>query len=89
MLKYFQEATFRNELRKFGVIGFDRLGRREVGSTPIDRPRGRSAEQRLSRAQVAVTNPFARRHVYKAVIVNLDVISAANYRENVHVWEVP
>ena len=48
MLKYFQEATFRNELRKFGVIGFDRLGRREVGSTPIDRPRGRSAEQSLS-----------------------------------------
>ena len=89
MLKYFQEATFRNELRKFGVIGFDRLGRREVGSTPIDRPRGRSAEHRLSRAQVAVTNPFARRHVYKAVIVNLDVISEANYRENVHVWEVP
>ena len=40
-------------------------------------------------AQVAVTNPFARRHVYKAVIVNLDVISEANYRENVHVWEVP
>ena len=37
---------------------------------------------------MAVTHPFARRHVYKAVIVNLDVISKANYRESVHVWEV-
>jgi hypothetical protein len=27
--------------------------------------------------------------VYKAVIVNLDVIGEANYREGVHVWEVP
>lgn len=49
MLKYFQEASFRDELHKFGVIGFDRLGRREVGSTPIDRPCERSAEQSLAR----------------------------------------
>ena len=27
--------------------------------------------------------------MYKAVIVNLDVIGEANYREDVHVWEVP
>jgi len=31
--------------------------------------------------------PFARRHVYKAIIVNLDVLRAANYKERVHVWE--
>jgi len=47
------------------MIGFDRIGRREV----------------------AIVNPFARRHVYKAIIFNLNVISAADYKPNVRVWE--
>ena len=31
--------------------------------------------------------PFARRHVYKAIIVNLDVLRAANYKERMHASE--
>jgi hypothetical protein len=32
VLKHFQDAAFRSEMCKFGMIGFDRLGRREVSS---------------------------------------------------------
>lgn len=66
VLVHYQADEFRDELLKFGMIGFDRLGRREV----------------------EIVHPFARRHVYKAVIFNLDVISApTNYKERVYVWE--
>jgi len=65
VLAHFQADEFRDELLKFGMIGFDRLGRREV----------------------AIVNPFARRHVYKAIIFNLNVISDANYKPIVRVWE--
>jgi len=65
VLRFFQMDEFVDELHKFGIIGFDRYGRR-----PVD-----------------VVYPYARRHVYKAIIINLNVIGEATYREKVFVWE--
>ena len=91
VLQQFQDTAFRSELHKFGLIGFDRIGaykqasKRIVGQS-VSSCRLRDAVVRY--AFQASKTAFARRHVYKAVIVNLDVIGCANYRENVHVWEV-
>ena len=65
VLRHFQDPAFRDSLHKFGMIGFDRFGRRST----------------------AVVQPYARRHVYKAVIINLDIVGSSNYREQQHIWE--
>jgi len=66
VLKHFQARGFRNELHKFGMLGFDRLGRWDKSKC----------------------NHYARRHVYKAVIFNLNVINEKlNYKPNIHAME--
>jgi hypothetical protein len=70
VLSHYQSPGFRDELRKFGLIGFDRLGSRHYSSR----------HETLRKAH-------ARRHVYKAIIVNLDVIREHNYNQHARVWE--
>ncbi len=70
VLSHYQSPGFRDELRKFGLIGFDRLGSRHYSSR----------HEPLRKAH-------ARRHVYKAIIVNLDVIREHNYNQHARVWE--
>eukprot|EP00656_Telonema_subtile_P013279 TRINITY_DN16737_c0_g1_i1.p1 TRINITY_DN16737_c0_g1~~TRINITY_DN16737_c0_g1_i1.p1 ORF type:complete len:348 (-),score=69.09 TRINITY_DN16737_c0_g1_i1:258-1301(-) len=65
VLRYFQEPDFREQLCKFGVLGFDRFGRREK----------------------PLAHPYARRHVYKALLINLDVVQTITYKWNARVWE--
>merc|ERR1740130_864033 len=64
VLQHFQHDSFREELARFGIIGFDREG---FKGDP--------------------QSAYARRHVYKAIIINIGVIVDADYAAKVHVWE--
>ena len=73
VLEHFQHDDFRSELKKFGIIGFDRLSSRHYTAVPVK-------------------SAFARRHVGKAVILNLGLLRSeagelVNYKKGIHVME--